>query len=87
MMDEKVMVADALNGINGCLTRYGEMISQTENQNLRQTLQQMRNQAETSQFELFTIAKNKAYYEPAAKAKEDEIMQVKSLVNPGCSCK
>lgn len=87
MMDEKVMVADALNGINGCLTRYEEMITQTENQNLRQTLQQIRNQAETSQYELFTIAKNKAYYEPAAKAKEEEIMQVRALVNPGCSCK
>ena len=87
MLEEKVMVADALNGINGCLNRYGEMITQTENQNLRQTLQQIRNQAETSQFELFTMAKNKGYYEPAAKAKEDEIMQVKALVNPGCCCK
>ncbi len=87
MMDEKVMVADALNGINGCLTRYEEMITQTENQNLRQTLQQIRNQAETSQYELFTLAKSKAYYEPAAKAKEEEIMQVKSLVAPTCCCK
>lgn len=87
MLDEKVMVADALNGINGCLTRYEEMITQTENQNLRQTLQQIRNQAETSQYELFTIAKSKAYYEPAAKAKEEEIMQVKSLVAPTCTCK
>ena len=87
MMDEKVMVADALNGINGCLTRYEEMITQTENQNLRQTLQQIRNQAETSQYELFTLAKSKAYYEPAATAKEEEIMQVKSLVAPTCCCK
>ena len=30
-MEEKVMVNDALVGINGSLTRYGEMIPQTEN--------------------------------------------------------
>lgn len=81
-MEEKVMVADALTGINGCLTRYEEMITQTENQQLRQTLQQVRNSTETSQYELFTLAKNKAYYEPAAKAQEEEIKQVKSLVAP-----
>lgn len=80
-MEEKIMVSDALNGINGCLTRYGEMISQTENQQLRQTLQQMRNETETSQYELFQLAKQKAYYEPAEQAREDEIQKVKSLVS------
>ena len=29
MLQEKTMVADALAGINGELTRYGEMIAQT----------------------------------------------------------
>ena len=43
-MNEKVMVADTLAGINGELTRYGEMIPQTENPQLKQTLKQMRNQ-------------------------------------------
>lgn len=79
-MEEKIMVSDALTAINGCLNRYGEMISQTENQDLRQTLQQMRNATETSQYELFTIAKSKAYYEPAQKASQEEIMNVKSLI-------
>ena len=45
-MNEKVMVADTLAGINGELTRYGEMIPQTENPQLKQTLKQMRNQCE-----------------------------------------
>ncbi len=80
-MEEKVMVADALTGINGCLTRFEEMITQTEHQQLRQTLQQVRNAAETSQYELFTLAKNKNYYQPAAKADVEEINQVKSLVS------
>lgn len=80
-MEEKVMVADALNGINGCLTRYEEMITQTENQQLRQQLQQVRNSTETCQYELFTIAKSKGYYEPAQPAKEEEIKNVMSLVH------
>lgn len=84
-MEEKVMVADALNGINGCLTKVEEMITQTENQQLRQTLQQIRNTTETSQYELFTLAKNKAYYQPAQKATEDEIQNVKSTFS-SCGC-
>ena len=35
MMQEKTMVADTLAGINGELTRFGEMIAQTENKELK----------------------------------------------------
>lgn len=80
-MQEKAMVSDALNGINSCLVRYGEFITQTENQQLRQTLQQIRNEAETSQYELYTLAKSKSYYHPAQKASQDEIMNVKSIAS------
>lgn len=80
-MEEKTIVADSLNAINSSLKSFGDMISQTENQQLRQTLIQMRNQAETCQYELFTIAKSKGYYEPAQPASEDEIRNVKSLVS------
>ena len=45
-MNEKTMVADTLAGINGELVRYGEMIPQTENPELKQTLKQIRNQCE-----------------------------------------
>lgn len=38
MLDEKTMVADALAGVNGELVRYGEMIPQTENKELKQCL-------------------------------------------------
>ena len=54
-MNEKVMVADTLAGINGELTRYGEMIPQTENPQLKQTLKQMRNQCEMSQEEIYRL--------------------------------
>lgn len=78
-MQEKVMVSDALQGVNGELVRFGEMIPQTENKQLKMTLKQLRNQCEMSQEELFEIAKSKQYYIPAAKATDSEIQQVKSI--------
>ena len=41
-MNEKIMVSDALHAINSSLSSLGSMIPQTENLQLRQTLQQIR---------------------------------------------
>ena len=82
-MDEKTMVSDTLTGINGELVRYGEMISQTENMQLKQTLKQMRNQCETSQEEIYKLARNKQYYVPAAKATAEEVQHVRSILSQG----
>ena len=68
MLDEKTMVSDALAGVNGELVRYGEMISQTENKELKQKLKQIRNDCEMSQEKLYQKKKKKSYYVPAAKA-------------------
>ena len=62
MLDEKTMVSDALAGVNGELVRYGEMISQTENKELKQKLKQIRNDCEMSQEKLYQIAREKSYY-------------------------
>ncbi len=78
-MNEKTMVADTLTGINGELVRFGEMIAQTENQELKQTLKQFRNSCEQSQEELYKLAREKSYYVPAAKATQTEVDHVKSL--------
>lgn len=78
-MQEKAMVSDTLAGINGELTRFGEMIPQTDNKELKQTLKQMRNACETSQEEIYQIAREKSYYVPAAQATQAEISHVKSL--------
>lgn len=59
MLDEKTMVSDALAGVNGELVRYGEMISQTENKELKQCLKQIRNQCEMSQEKLYQVAREK----------------------------
>jgi hypothetical protein len=79
MMQEKAMVSDALNTLNSGLKTYTDMISQTENQELRSALQQMRNETENSQFELYKIAKNKNYYQPAGQASQSEINSLKSI--------
>ena len=78
MFNEKTMVNDTLASMNGELVRYGEMIPQTENKELKQTLKQFRNACEQSQEEIYQIAKEKQYYVPAAKATEQEVAQVKS---------
>ena len=41
ILDDKTMVSDALAGVNGELVRYGEMISQTENKELKATQQEI----------------------------------------------
>lgn len=85
-MIEKEMVNDALNNINSALTSYASAIAQTQNTELRSTLIQMRNQAEKSQYDLYTIAKNLNYYTPAQQASQEEISKVKSEVSGyGCS--
>ena len=80
MLDEKTMVSDALAGVNGELVRYGEMISQTENKELKPCLKQIRNQCEMSQEQLYQVAREKSYYVPAAKATQQEINHVKSVL-------
>lgn len=81
-MNEKTMVSDALVGINGELKAYAGYITQSENPQLKQTLKQMRNKAETSQEQLYQLAREKSYYVPAAKASKEEIEHVKSLFKP-----
>lgn len=77
-MDEKTMVNDILENVKASLTSYQTAISETENMNLRQTFQQIRNNDESFQYELFKIAQNKQYYKPAAKASVLEINNVKA---------
>lgn len=78
-MEEKVMVSDTLFGVNANLKAFGDMIPQTDNKQLKQTLKQIRNQCEMSQEEIYEIARSKQYYIPAAKANPTDIQHVKSI--------
>ncbi len=77
-MDEKTMVNDVLDGTKAELTTYQGVISEAENTELRQTIQQIRNNCESFQYELFKIAQTKGYYKPAQKATTTEINTVKT---------
>ena len=72
------MVNDILAGVKSDLTAYQTAISESENMGLRQTFQQIRNNDESFQYELFKIATSKGYYKPAAKATVTEIDTVKN---------
>lgn len=82
-MQEKDIMNDYLSMINGSLAGYASMITQTDNQQLRQTLQQMRDSDEARQYKIYQAAKEKGYYKPAQSAKQDEINTVKSELTMG----
>ena len=77
-MDEITMVNDILGNVKADLTAYQTAISESENMGLRQTFQQIRNNDESFQYELFRIAQTKGYYVPSQKATVTEINNVKT---------
>ncbi len=79
-MDEKDMTNDILEGTKSDLNTLQGVISEAENTGLRQTIQQMRNNTETFQYELFKMAQTKGYYTPAAKASQTEVDNVRTQV-------
>ena len=82
-MDEKTMVNDILASVKSDLTAYQTAITETENMQLRQTFQQIRNNDESFQYELYKVANTKGYYKPAQKATTTEIQTVKNELQQG----
>ncbi len=80
-MQDKEMVNDIMSMVNSSLTCYAGYITETSNQQLRQTLQQIRNSDEQFQFQLFQVAEQKGFYKPASPATSQEIQQVKSQLS------
>ncbi len=77
-MEEKYMVNDILSDTKESLKTYQSVITEAGNTNLRQTLQEIRNSAETFQYDLYRVAELKGYYSPASPASSNEINQVKT---------
>lgn len=80
-MQEKDIVNDVLSMINSSLTGYANVIAQSQDQNLRQTLQQIRNSDEQFQYQLFQVAQQKGYYHPAQQATQQEIQQYRNILS------
>jgi spore coat protein CotF len=81
MLQDKMMVNDALSSLKSSLTFYSNTIAECSNPQLRSTIQQIRNDCECSQFELYNIASSKGYYKPATLASDTEVQQVKSQLS------
>ena len=79
-MEEKYMVNDILESSKGSIKLYQDAIIETANQELRQTLQNLRNSEECFHYELFKLSESKGYYVPAQNANPQEIEKVKSQV-------
>jgi len=80
-MEEKYMVNDILENSKSEIEYYTSSIVQAENMELRQTLQTIRNNSESFQYELFKLATSKGYYQTSALAKPESINNVKSIFN------
>jgi len=80
-MQDKEMVNDVLSSMKSSLTTYSMAIGEASNQQLRQTLQQIRNSDEQFQWQLYQMAEQKGFYKSAAQASSQEIQQVKSQIS------
>jgi len=78
MLQDKTMVNDTLSMVKSSLTTYANVISECANTSLRSTIQQIRNNCETSQYELYNIAQSKGFYKPATMVNDTEVQQVKT---------
>ncbi|MDZ4956922.1 spore coat protein [Clostridium perfringens] len=79
-MKEKDIMNDYLSMVSSSLAKYAGIIAETDNQELRQTVQQMRNQDEIRQYTIYQKAKEKGYYKPAQPASQNDINTIKSEV-------
>ena len=79
-MQERDIVNDLLGGTKASINCYTTAIMECSNQQLRSTLQTLRNEAEQMQYQLYQIAHQKGYYTPAPPANKNDVNQIKSTL-------
>lgn len=84
-MQEKDMVIDILSGTKSSLGTYAKVITECNDQNLRQTFQQMRDSDEKFQYDLYKIAAQKGYYDTAPTMGQQETEHIKNTLSSGMS--
>ena len=80
-MHEKDMVLDILSGTKASLGSYAKIITETADQNLRKTFQQMRDGDEKFQYDLYNVAKEKGYYITSPMVSQEDANKVKSALS------
>ena len=71
------MVLDILTGTKSSLGTYAKVITECNDQNLRQTFQQMRDGDEKFQYDLYKIAEQHGYYQQAPCAQAADTANIK----------
>jgi len=84
-MQEKDMVLDILSGTKASIGSYAKVITETADQNLRKTFQQMRDGDEKFQYDLYNIAKEKGYYITSPMVSQEDASTVKSALTQSMS--
>ena len=72
-LTDKEMACDLLKDLNDSHIFYANAINESSNQQLRQTIQQIRNSSEQFQFQLANLAQQKGYYEASPTASQQDI--------------
>ncbi len=80
-MQERDIVNDVLSMTKSSIHSYGTAISECSNQQLRSTLQKLRNEAEQFQYQLYQLAEQKGYYTPAPTANQQDVTQIKNQLS------
>ena len=77
-MREQDMVNDILAGTKASIGSYTTAITECSSQQLRSTLQTLRNEAEQMQYQLYQMAEQKGYYKAAPPAPQGDIQTTKT---------
>lgn len=80
-MNEKISLNDTLSCLNSIINMCNYSIQQCNDENLRDTLIESRNNLENIQWDCYLVAKEKGYYVPAAPAGEADINEVKNSIS------
>ncbi len=80
-MRDQDMVNDILSGTKASINTYTTAITECSSEELRSTLQTLRNEAEQLQYQLYQMAEQKGYYMPAPPASKSDIDQIKNSLS------
>ncbi|MGN9163751.1 spore coat protein [Tissierellaceae bacterium HCP3S3_D8] len=84
-MRDQDMVNDILSGAKASISSYTTAITECSNQQLRSTLQTLRNEAEQMQYQIYQMAEQKGWYMPAPQANKNDVQLIKNKLNSSMS--
>lgn len=79
-IDEKLITNDILGYLHASINALTYAILEANNKEFRDTLIQERNRMEDYEWDIYSFAKQKKYYVPAAPAGKADIDQVKNII-------